>query len=330
MTSPENKEPPLFSVITPTLNAAATFAEAAKSVVEQNFSSFEHLVQDGGSTDKTSEEAAKFPAISFVQEKDSGLYDAMNRAVARSKGKWIVFLQADDWLEPLALQVFAKAMEANPASSILTGGARAICREAGIWQTRWEKNSEEEKALSFGQIALGEPMLNARAFRRDLWEKSGGFDLSYSLASDRDFLLRLAGMSPVCSTVAPVVYRYRWHDDSRTMNAGNSLSARLTAENLAIAESSWQRADGREKTILREWHRRESLRASMCALEAKDPIRFFSSFQRGWKIDRLFPLHFGFEFAKSFTGFLLRGGKTRSQILESEKAIRQRENSEKA
>jgi len=69
-------------------------------------------------------------------------------------------------------------------------------------------------------------------------------------------------------------YRYRWHEGSRTMNAGNSLSRRLTAENLAIAEKHIKSAtDLSAQQDLKLWHHRQSTQAALCCLEALHPPR---------------------------------------------------------
>jgi hypothetical protein len=163
-------------------------------------------------------------------------------------------------------------------------------------------------------------MLNARAIRKSLFKKAGPFDLAYSLASDRDFLLKLTSLQPQAATVDAPTYRYRWHEGSRTMNAGNSLSRRLTAENLAIARKrlstrSWSAED---KLSLRDWHSRQSLQAALCAMEAFDPIGFFRVIPPAVARDPSWPFVFVGEFAKCFTGWAGRGFRTKSQLSRSQ------------
>ncbi|RYE45278.1 MAG: glycosyltransferase, partial [Sphingobacteriales bacterium] len=76
----------LFSVIVPTFNAAKTIERCIQSICEQDFPDYEIIVQDGISTDSTMELikqlAFQYPQVSMqvISEKDTGIFDAMNRS----------------------------------------------------------------------------------------------------------------------------------------------------------------------------------------------------------------------------------------------------------
>jgi glycosyltransferase involved in cell wall biosynthesis len=306
---------PLFTIITPTLNASATLEDAVCSAMGQGIE-FEHLIMDGCSSDRTLEIAHSFPHLTVHSGRDRGLYDAMNRGAFFARGEWLIFLQADDWLPEGALAAFRAAMEKNPAAEILTGSAEAV-RQIGedLWDPRWQRTSDAHKALTIENIALGEPMLNARAICKSLFKKAGPFDLAYSLASDRDFLLKLTALQPQAATVDASTYRYRWHEGSRTMNAGNSLSRRLTAENLAIAEKYIKSPSvPSAHRLLKLWHQRQSTQAALCAIEALQPLAVIQTALRATSINPAWPTAFVAEFLRCFTGWAGRGFKTRSQI----------------
>jgi glycosyltransferase involved in cell wall biosynthesis len=307
---------PLFTIITPTLNASATLEDAVCSAMGQGIEC-EHLIMDGCSSDRTLEIAHSFPHLTVHSGRDRGLYDAMNRGAFFARGEWLIFLQADDWLPEGTLAAFQAALEKNPAAEILTGSAEAVHQVGeNLWETRWQRTSDSDKALTVEKIALGEPMLNARAIRKSLFKKAGPFDLAYSLASDRDFLLKLTALQPLAATIEVPTYRYRWHEGSRTMNAGNSLSRRLTAENLAIARKHLTdpSRSTEEKLTLRAWHSRQSTQAALCALEAFDPIGFVRVVPQAVVRDPSWPFAFAREFARCFTGWVRRGFRTKSQL----------------
>ena len=310
---------PLFTIITPTLNASATLEDAVCSAMGQGIA-YEHLIMDGCSSDRTLEIAHSFPHLTVHSGRDRGLYDALYRGAFFARGEWLVFLQADDWLPEGALAAFRAAMGKNPAAEILTGSAEAVHQIGeNLWDPRWQRASETDKALTVENIALGEPMLNARAIRKSLFKKAGPFDLAYSLASDRDFLLKLAALQPQAATVDAPTYRYRWHEGSRTMNAGNSLSHRLTAENLAIAEKHIKSATALSALrLLKLWHHRQSTQAALCALEAFDPIGFVRVIPQVVARDPSWPFAFAGEFAKCFAGWASRGFRTKSQLSRSQ------------
>lgn len=85
----------LFSIITVTYNAEAVVRRTLQSVQGQTCRDFEHLIIDGASTDATVSIAQSFGCKVF-SEPDRGLYDAMNKGIARAKGDYLIFLNAGD------------------------------------------------------------------------------------------------------------------------------------------------------------------------------------------------------------------------------------------
>ena len=76
--------PPTFSILTVVRNRAETVGDALGSLYAQSFADFEHVVQDGGSTDGTAEllRGVAEPRQRMISERDGGIYDALNRALA--------------------------------------------------------------------------------------------------------------------------------------------------------------------------------------------------------------------------------------------------------
>ena len=89
---------PLFSIITICYNAAETIERTLESVDCQTFGDYEHLIVDGASTDKTVDMviARANPRRRLISERDNGLYDAMNKGIVNTSGKYLIFLNADD------------------------------------------------------------------------------------------------------------------------------------------------------------------------------------------------------------------------------------------
>lgn len=86
----------LFSVITVTYNAAEVLERTLLSVGQQTCRDFEHLIVDGASTDGTLALAARYGHATVCSEPDRGLYDAMNKGVAKARGRYVIFLNAGD------------------------------------------------------------------------------------------------------------------------------------------------------------------------------------------------------------------------------------------
>ena len=91
-----------ISIITATLNNAATIRDTLESVLIQTYQDWELILQDGLSTDATLSIAREYEAksdgrIRIFSERDKGLYDALNRGISRSTGEVIGILAADDF-----------------------------------------------------------------------------------------------------------------------------------------------------------------------------------------------------------------------------------------
>lgn len=110
-------ELPLVSVITITFNAARELPPTLRSVKEQTFRGFEHIVIDGASADDTVSVARRegVEGLRLVSEPDRGLYDAMNKGLKTARGKYVVFLNAgDSFADASVLQAYADAAMKDP------------------------------------------------------------------------------------------------------------------------------------------------------------------------------------------------------------------------
>ena len=89
---------PFFSVITISFNSSESIYECLFSLYSQEFKDYEHIIQDGDSKDGTLEKIKTFEnkKTFLVSEKDNGLYDALNKAIKRCRGRYIVLLHSDD------------------------------------------------------------------------------------------------------------------------------------------------------------------------------------------------------------------------------------------
>ncbi|MEJ0030732.1 MAG: glycosyltransferase family A protein [Bacteroidota bacterium] len=113
----------MVSIIVPCYNQAEFLADVLNSVISQTYSDWECIVVDDGSPDNTTEVAAQFTSrdqrISVVTKKNGGLSDARNFGILRSKGKYILPLDADDRIGPDYLKLAVEALEKDPSLRVV-------------------------------------------------------------------------------------------------------------------------------------------------------------------------------------------------------------------
>lgn len=130
----EFMESPLFSIITITYNAQEVLRPTLASVSGQSFRNFEHIIIDGASRDDTVSIARNegIDGIKIFSEPDRGLYDAMNKGIARATGSYLIFLNAgDSFAATNALSRLAEAAKDNP--DIIYGQTQLVDAERIVW-----------------------------------------------------------------------------------------------------------------------------------------------------------------------------------------------------
>ena len=95
---------PLISVIITTYNYAKFLPRAIESVFNQTYQNFEIIIIDDGSTDNTKSVIKESALVKYFYQKNKGLSAARNAGIEKSEGDYLVFLDADDWLESDALE----------------------------------------------------------------------------------------------------------------------------------------------------------------------------------------------------------------------------------
>ncbi len=179
---------PTFSIITVTFNASPTIERTLKSVAEQTCRDFEHIVMDGASKDDTVEKARKFgiDGIRIFSEPDKGLYDAMNKAMDRAKGTYLIFLNSGDkFHSPDTLELIKKAVDDNDIPGIVYGQTNLVDNEGRYLGPR---HLTAPKDLTYRSFTNGMVVCH-QAFIA-LARIAPEFNLKYRLSADYEWCLR--------------------------------------------------------------------------------------------------------------------------------------------
>ena len=174
---------PLFSIITVVYNGEKYLEKTIESVIKQKFKNFEYIVIDGGSTDNSVKIIEKFEKkIDYwVSEKDRGIYDAFNKGMRVSKGKFIGFINSDDIYKKNALKIISNYIEKNQQADFIFGSVKKH------WGVLYGYKPHKIK-YSWGFYSS-----HSTGFfiKRKVAEKIGFYNIKYKYHADYDYFYRL-------------------------------------------------------------------------------------------------------------------------------------------
>lgn len=193
-----------ISVITASYNCAETIGDALRSVAGQSFPQVEHVIVDGASSDGTWDLIRSLASSRTValSEPDDGIYDALNKGIARSSGDVVGFLHADDVFADRDVLAWVAAAFADPRIEAVYGDLQYVRRDDLSRVVRhWRAGSFSPAMLARGWM----PPHPTLYVRRSIYERLGGFDTSYRIAADYEFALRMFSQPALAAAYLPRV-----------------------------------------------------------------------------------------------------------------------------
>jgi glycosyltransferase involved in cell wall biosynthesis len=198
-----NEENPIVSIITVCYNCQDTIEKTIESVISQTYQNIEYIIIDGGSTDATLAAIGCFNSrISLViSEKDSGIYDAMNKGLRHARGEIIYFLNSGDHVFAQdTIEKIVAVFHENPGISLVHGDAVMYGETPDEYQSMGRKNP----IIYFTQGLCHQTLFA----RRRVFETAGNFDTRFSVFGDRDWLFRsiFRNKEKIMHVTLPVCY----------------------------------------------------------------------------------------------------------------------------
>lgn len=179
-----------ISIVTVCYNSEKTIQKTFESILEQSYEDYEYIVVDGKSTDNTlkiiKEYEQKFGTkMKWLSEKDSGIYDAMNKGIKICTGDIIAILNSDDYYLKNTLEDIQNFFEKNE-EKIVSGEIEIIDNNDNILK-KYCNNDNYIKDLK-KRMCINHP---ATFIKKEIYEKEGSFDTTFRIAGDYDFISRL-------------------------------------------------------------------------------------------------------------------------------------------
>ena len=180
-----------LSIITVTLNSEKTIRDTLNSVLSQSSKCFEHIIVDGGSSDKTISILKQYPNNNkkIFLKKKFGIYKSINYAINKSKGNFICILNSDDIFHSNdTIQTLNKIVQKNKTTDIFLGNV------AYFDKVNYHKVSRFYSAKKFKtwKMKLGlMPPHPASIIKKKIYLKHGMYHDNFKIAGDFELFLRL-------------------------------------------------------------------------------------------------------------------------------------------
>ncbi len=178
-----------ISIVTAVMNRRETIPAALGSLLSQTYRDVEHVVQDGGSTDGTLDllHEQGHSMMTLESAPDAGLYDAINREIARASGDVIGLLHSDDLLASDDVLADVAAAFEDPTIDGVYGDLQYLSSDgSGRVIRHWRAGAYQAHRLAWGWM----PPHPTLYLRRGVFEALGTYDTSYQIAGDYDGMLR--------------------------------------------------------------------------------------------------------------------------------------------
>ena len=224
------KNPIKLTIVTATWNSAATVEDSLKSVLNQTYGNIEHIIVDGGSTDRTMDIVRRYAdlyrqrglELKWLSEKDNGIYDAMNKGINLASGDVVGLLNSDDFFTaPTVLEKVACEFRENEGREEDDEKIDAVYGDIHyVNPAKLHKCVRYYSSKRFKRWKMRMGFMPAHPSfycRREIYRQYGLFDTSFRIAADFEQLLRLIYIHNINTRYIP--------QDFVTMRTGGASSS---------------------------------------------------------------------------------------------------------
>lgn len=232
---------PKVSVLLPVRNGMPYIEEAIQSIKSQNFTAWELIVVDDGSTDGTTEWLVTQVnhQIRRIGTGGQGLVSALNLGLAECRGDYVARMDADDVSLPDRFRIQVQALEQNPTVAVVCSDIEMISvdgRSLGKQIAHYDSSAHIISGLNYS--CTMKPIIHPSAMiRRDVITELGGYR-EYASAEDKDLWLRILAKWEI-KRVKNILLRYRMTPGgvSRSRRLEQATSSLLATINFMVNKS---------------------------------------------------------------------------------------------
>ena len=191
------KDKTFFSIVTPTLNSEKFIKKTVTSIHNQKFKNFEHTIVDGKSSDNTIKilrNLKKKYKFKLIIKKDNSMYEAIDRGFKKSKGKYLYWLNSDDFLcnnnvlsNLYQFLILKRYNWINGRTAILNQENGNMLKWLPLIYPKFVFNNRWNHKYGWGFVQQENVI-----FSKKLYKKVGGFDQKLKMAGDYDLWLKFS------------------------------------------------------------------------------------------------------------------------------------------
>lgn len=236
------------SIVIPCYNGGATVGRTVASAQAQTWGDVEIIVVDDGSTDASTVAVLDaMKGIHLLRQSNAGLPAARNAGIRAASGRWVLPLDADDWLEADAVESLMGALREDPAASF------AFC----YLQLEGEARGVLPKSYNFFEQLFFNQLPYCLLFPRVLWESVGGYDVTMRKGyEDWEFNIRLGAHGYFGTALPRPLFHYQVSSGGMLLAQSNHAHGELWGV-IQRRHSKLYRPD-RLLRLWREWRARPS------------------------------------------------------------------------
>lgn len=184
----------MVSVVTTVFNGEKFIARAIQSVLKQTYPNKEHIIVDGGSTDRTLDILGSYSDgfMFWISEPDEGIFDGINKGIVLSRGRYVKLLNSDDILPPDSISRAVQTLEGSSGLKAVKGNVEMI-----------DSEDQTLEIVSEGQLHA------SWLLPREVYELAGLYRIDCQVSADYEFFLRLESLGIRFTHLDKVLARFR-------------------------------------------------------------------------------------------------------------------------
>jgi len=207
---------PKITIVTPSYNQGNFIEDNIKSIINQNYPFYEHIIIDNCSTDDTVSIFKKYPHLKWISEPDKGQSDALNKALKITTGNIVGWLNADDYYLPCTFEKVIRNFVDDDLHGVYSN-LEFVDKNKNTIRTLY--SHKPVKWLSLFHCFIPSPTF---FFSKKIIDSGICFDIDLNIAMDQEFFAHILFSDFNVFYIDDCFSAFRWHENNKSIDNKNS------------------------------------------------------------------------------------------------------------